>query len=72
MKVTIKVIHGETTGNYKKVKHKKIYLEDEVHYGIARVRWESDRVILISLDAKIQQISYRKDLVFAVIEEEEQ
>lgn len=63
MKVTVKLTKGFEAGT--------CHLYEETHKGIGMVLWEDDRVRLIFLDSKIQQISYRKDLVFAVIEEEE-
>ena len=63
MKVTIKLTKGFEAGT--------CHIYEEIHKGIAVVLWEDDRVRLVFLDSVIQQISYRKDLVFAVIEEEE-
>lgn len=61
MKVTIKTIKNGPP----------VTLEDVVYVAIGDVIWESDWVRLLPLDSRIQQISYRKDLVFAVIEEKE-
>lgn len=58
MKVTVKVFRDNA-------------IKDEIYKGIAMVLWDDDWVRLIPLDSTIQQISYRKDLVFAVIQEEE-
>jgi hypothetical protein len=63
MKVTVKLT--------KRFEERTCHIYEEIHEGIAMVLWEDDRVRLVFLDSKIQQISYRKDLVFAVIEEEE-
>ena len=76
MKVTVKLISKLTAERalvedviYKGFGYTSI--REEIHSGIAKVLWEDDWVRLVPLDSKIQQISYRKDLVFAVIEEED-
>lgn len=63
MKVTVKLAKNIRSGMccIKEIRHK----------GIRSVLWEDDWVRLVPLAAKVKQISYRKDLVFAVIEEEE-
>ena len=61
MKVTVKLTKGFKAGT--------CHIYEETHKGIAVVLWEDDRVRLVFLDSKI--LSYRKDLVFAVIEEQE-
>ena len=63
MKVTVKLTKGFEAGT--------CHIYEEIHKGVAMVLWEDDRVRLVFLDAEIHQISYRKDLVFAVIEEED-
>lgn len=62
MKVIVKVIKSGAFGA----------IEDVVYYAIGAVLWEDDWVRLVPLDSRIQQISYRKELVFAVIEEKEE
>ena len=61
MKVTVRTIKNGSPGT----------LEDVVYQAIGAVLWEDDWVRLMPLDSRIQQISYRKELVFAVIEEKE-
>jgi len=63
MKVTLKLVKRSTT--------RSVYLKEVEHKGIAFVEYHSDWIILIPLDSKINQISYRKDLVFSVVEEKE-
>jgi hypothetical protein len=61
MKVTVRTIKNGSPGT----------LEDVVYQAIGAVLWEDDWVRLMPLDSRIQQISYRKELVFAVIEEKD-
>ncbi len=62
MKVIVKTIKDASYGR----------IEDVVYHAIGDVIWESDWVRLIPLDSRVKQISYRKELVFAVIEEKEE
>ena len=74
MKVTVKLIKGDmktARGKGTGATASLIYIEDVVYIGIGTVLWEDDWVRLLPLDSRIQQISYRKELVFAVIEEKE-
>ena len=64
MKVRLKLVRRLTA--------RTCYIKEVEHEGIAFVYYHSDWVILVPLDPKIQQISYRKDLVFAVVEEKEE
>jgi hypothetical protein len=63
MKVTLKLV--------RRANQSTIYIKEEVHKGIGLILYHGDWLILIPLDSRIQQISYRKELVFAVIEEKE-
>lgn len=63
MKVTLKLVKRFTTHT--------TYLKEVEHKGIAFVEYHNDWIILVPLDPEIDRISYRKELVFAVIEEKE-
>jgi len=74
MKVTVKLIKGDmktARGKGSGAAASLIYIEDVVYFGIGSVLWEDGWVRLLPLDSRVQQISYRKELVFAVIEEKE-
>jgi len=68
MKVTLKLVKRFTsqTTYLQEVEHKEVE-----HKGIAFVEYHKDWIILVPLDSEVNRISYRKELVFAVIEEKE-
>lgn len=63
MKVILKLVRKSTT--------QTTCLEEVEHKGIAFVEYHNDWIVLVPLDSEINRISYRKELVFAVIEEKE-
>ena len=63
MKVTLKLVKRFTT--------QTTYLKEVEHKGIAFVEYHKDWIILVPLDSEVNRISYRKELVFAFIEEKE-
>lgn len=63
MKVTLKLVKRFIT--------QTTYLKKVKHKGIAFVEYHDDWIILVPLDSEINRVSYRKELVFAVIEEKE-
>ncbi len=74
MKVTVKLVKGDmktARGKGIGAAASLIYIEDVVYCGIGSVLWEDNWVRLLPLNSRVQQVSYRKDLVFAVIEESE-
>lgn len=56
MKVTVKIIKE---GKLKTITYK----------GIQTVLWEDSWVRLVWVNSRVQRVSYRKELVFAIIEE---
>ncbi|MGB3479427.1 MAG: hypothetical protein WBB67_09725 [bacterium] len=64
MKVTLKLVRRFTA--------QTTYLKEVEHKGIAFVEYQNDWIILVPLDSEVNRISYRKELVFAVIEEKEE
>jgi len=58
MKVLVKIIEGKK-------------LKTIIHKGIGTVLWEDSWVRLVPINSQIQCISYRKEMVFAVIEEKD-
>lgn len=74
MKVTVKLIQGEIrvrSGKRARPTYSSMYIEDVVYHAISSVLWDGDWVRLVPIDSRVQQVSYRKDLVFAVVEEKE-
>ncbi|MGB3341293.1 MAG: hypothetical protein WBB37_07425 [bacterium] len=64
MKVTMSLVKRSTT--------RSVYLKEVEHKNIAFVEYHSDWIVLVPLDGNLNRISYRKDLVFSVVEEKEE